>query len=206
MRATDSSSKALRLAMAALLVLVAFACGDDSEKVITPISDTLAIRQGTWHRVRSYSVSGADSCEAPAPDTADVLLCKYDPLVGSDSLESREGDAIAGICDIEKDGNQVAVTCEGTLDLFPCRLEYHFAGSGTVTDTTLDITMRRWMTLDAREGSRIICDSLYADPCTITVVTHAAWITASGDSVCTDTTSAPSVRDFLNRMLEESQP
>jgi len=35
---------------------------------------------------------------------------------------------------------------------------------------------------------------------------HAAWMTASGDSVCTDTTAAPSVRDFLNRMLEDGAP
>lgn len=198
MHATDFRSKALRSAVAALLVLVAFACGDDTKDVIPPVSDTLAVRQGTWHRVRTYSVNGADSCEAAAPDTADVVLCAYDPGSGS--------DAIGLVCDIEQEGTQVTITCEGTLDLFPCRIDYHFAGSGTVTDTTLDITMRRWTTLDAREGSRSICDSLYADPCTTTVVTRAAWATASGDSVCADTTSAPSVRDFLNVMLGEDQP
>lgn len=195
MHVTDRRSKALRLAMAALLILVAFACGDDTKEVVTPVSDTINIRNGTWHRVRTYSVSGTDSCEAAAPDTADVALCEYDPGLGSDPLGL--------VCNIEQEGTQVTVTCEGTLDIFPCRIDYHFAGSGTVTDTTLDITMRRWTTLDAREGSRTICDSLYADPCTTTVMTRAAWTKAEGDSVCSDTTAAPSVQDFLNLMLED---
>jgi hypothetical protein len=198
MRATDLRSKALRLAAPALLLLVAFACGDDTKKVIPPVSDTVDVRNGTWHRVRTYSVSGADSCEAPAPDTSDVVLCAFDPGAGR--------DAIGLICDIAQSGDHVTVTCEGSLDLFPCRLDYHFEGSGTVTDTTLDITMRRWMTLDAREGSGSICDSLYTDPCTTTVVTRAAWSVADTASVCADTTSAPSVRDFLNRMLKDGPP
>ncbi len=141
-------------------------------------------------------MSGADSCQAAAPDTADVVLCEYDPGSGNDRLGL--------VCDIEQEGTQVTVTCEGTLDLFPCRLDYHLAGSGTVTDTTLDITMRRWMTLDAREGSRTICDSLYADPCTTTVVTKATWSIADTASVCPDTTASPAVRDFLNLMLKDS--
>jgi hypothetical protein len=198
MHATDLRSRALRLAAAALLLLVAFACGDDTKTVIPPVSDAVDIRNGTWHRIRTYSVSGADSCGAAAPDTTDIALCEFDPGSGSDPLGL--------VCDIEQEGTQITVTCEGTLDLFPCRLDYHFAGSGTVTDTTLDITLRRWMTLDAREGSRTICDSLYADPCTTMVVTHAAWSKSEGDSVCADSTTAPTVRDFLNRMLGEEQP
>ena len=194
MRATDPRRRPLRLLAAAFLVLGAFACGDDDGDTIPPVSDTIEIRNGTWHRIRSYSVSGADSCSAPAPDTADVVLCTYDPGVGSDPFGL--------ICDIEQTGAEVAIACSGSLDLFPCRIEYHLEGSGTVTDTTLDLTFLRWTTMTAREGAGEICDSLYADPCTTTVVTSASWTTAEGDSACAEADApAPSLEQLLNRMV-----
>jgi len=109
--------------------LVAFACGSDKKDVVPPPSrHPRSPARGRGIESRTYSVSGADSCEASAARTrADVVLCSYDPGAGK--------DPIGLVCDIEQTGDQVTVTCEGSLDLFPCHLDYHFAGSGTVTDT-----------------------------------------------------------------------
>jgi hypothetical protein len=196
MQGTDARRRArfVRLAVAAVLALGAFACSKSSNPGPVVTSDTINIKNGSWYRIRSYSVSGADSCQAPGPDTSYVVLCSYDPGVGSDPLGLT--------CGIEQDGDAVTVSCSGRLQLYPCRIDYHLEGSGTVTDTTLDITMQRWTTVESGEGIGSLCDSLYADPCTTTVVTKASWFSTTGDSLCTDD-AAPSVSlaDALNRML-----
>ena len=176
-------AKLNRIGVAALVlapVLALSACGGSDDGVTPRPGPDVDVRNGTWSLTFDLSFAGHDSCVARG-DTSlafpDTLLCSFD-LVGNESFQFE--------CTSSIDGESVAFDCSATIrELDPCDIIGYIEGSGTVTDTTIDLTASIYAEL---VGPDEVC-SLYqglVDPCTEVVHITGQWVSDENAEDCPD--------------------
>lgn len=189
----------LLLSIAAVSVLSG-GCGDDAVTLVPPSGPiNIPIRNGTWAISEVATYTGADSClarDSTIVDTLDVL-CSID--VGETGSIFITTD-----CEIDTVGNQVVFDCIIRADLGICVQVIEIGGSGTVTDTTFDLSSKLVTRLIAAEGvTDSTCNAFYGnfvDACTTWIESVGTWVSSEGDSICPSSAMAPlSLEIFLER-------
>ncbi len=180
-------------------VLAAVGCGSDDTTTPNP-GPVVDVRNGTWTLGFEVSYTGSDSCIALGDSSMtfpDTLLCAMDLV----------GDAVYNFdCTSSIEGESVSFDCNAVIrDLDPCRIIGRIVGSGTITDTTIDMTAT---VSESLVGDDQVCD-LYTElvnRCAQVVHITGQWLSDEDAENCpeADLNKGSVVRMLMSRVAEMS--
>jgi hypothetical protein len=171
-------------------ILWAMGCGGDSTPT-PPKKGTIQVRNGTWQIHEEVTYTGVDSCLARSPVTTDTaqVICSVSVTLGTPDFPFT--------CDLQNDAGNVTFNCRLRVDLGPCLQIADAQGSGIVTDTTFQLSMRLTQRVTAKDSqNNDFCQLYYgrfADACTTWIASNGSWIDSVGSFTCPSDTLSKSV-------------